>query len=235
MKLIWLGHSAFRVELGDKALLIDPFFTGNPAFEGAFGAQYEELISGVTHIILTHGHGDHMGDTLAIAEKTGATIIANFDLCMWLQAKGAEKIDPTNTGGTVYHDGFSVSYVNAVHSSAFLTEDGTSHCLGNANGIILKADGEPTLYHMGDTDIFSDMALINEIYQPEIGLVPIGDRFTMNARVAALACKRFFKFRTVIPCHYGSFPIIAPNADEFLAEMKGERVIAPDVGMPVEV
>ncbi|MDA4831527.1 metal-dependent hydrolase, partial [Enterobacter hormaechei] len=110
-------------------------------------------------------------------------------------------------GGTVSHNGFTVTYVNALHSSAQITEDGVSHSLGSANGVVLHFDNEPTLYHMGDTDIFSDMALVNELHQPEIGIVPIGDRFTMGGAVAALATQRYFKFARAIPCHYGSFPI----------------------------
>jgi L-ascorbate metabolism protein UlaG (beta-lactamase superfamily) len=103
--------------------------------------------------------------------------------------------------------------------------------------VIVKATGEPTVYHMGDTDIFSDMALISELYEPTIAMVPIGDRFTMGARTAALAVKRFFKLGAVIPCHYGSFPIIDPTADKFVAEMKGHatKVIVPDKGKPSRV
>lgn len=232
MKITWYGHAAFRVELGTSVILIDPFFTSNPAFEGQ---SIADASFGCTHVILTHGHGDHMGDTLDIAKTHGATVIANFDLCMWLQARGLESFDPTNTGGTVTHGDFSVTYVNAVHSSAHVTEDGVSHCLGNANGVILKSEGEPVLYHMGDTDIFGDMALINEIHRPQVGLVPIGDRFTMGAEVAAMACKRFFQFEAVVPCHYGSFPIIAETADAFVDAMAGHQVLVAKVGEPFEI
>lgn len=230
MKLQWFGHSAFRIEIGGATILIDPFFTGNPSFEGQSAAAAAE---GVTHIVLTHGHGDHIGDTPAIARETGATVIANYDLCMWLgKHHGLEKIDPTNTGGTVHHDGFTVTYVNALHSSAMITEDGVSHALGNPNGVVLHFDDAPTLYHMGDTDMFSDMALINELHEPEIGIVPIGDRFTMGGAVAALACRRHFDFSTIIPCHYGTFPILDQNAEKFLAAMEGDadKVKTPAVG-----
>lgn len=216
MKLTWFGHSAFRVEIADATILLDPFFTGNPSFP----SDVETASRGVTHIVLTHGHSDHVGDTLEIAEKTGAKVITNFDLCMWLSAKGLKNFDPMNTGGTTDQGPFTVSLVNALHSSGQMDENGVVSMLGNPNGVILKAPGEKTLYHMGDTDIFGDMALIDEIYGPKIGLVPIGDRFTMGGKVAALACKRFFDFETILPCHYASFvPMVDATADAFVTAM----------------
>ena len=112
--------------------------------------------------------------------------------------------------------GFSATFTNALHSSAQITEDGVSHALGNANGLMLHFEDEASLLAMGDTDIFSDMALINELHQPDIGLVPIGDRFTMGGAVAALACQRYFNFKTAIPCHYGTFPIIDQTPEKFV-------------------
>lgn len=218
MKITWLGHSAFRVETAKAKILIDPFFTGNPGFTGL---NAREAASGITHILLTHGHGDHVGDTIALAAETGATVFANADLASWLAAKGVGNIDMGNTGGTVAFDGFTVTFTNALHSSAQVTEDGISHSLGSANGLMLHFDDEPTLYHMGDTDIFGDMGLINELHQPDIGLVPIGDRFTMGGAVAALACQRFFNFKTAIPCHYGSFPFVDQTPEKFVAGMDG--------------
>jgi L-ascorbate metabolism protein UlaG (beta-lactamase superfamily) len=116
-------------------------------------------------------------------------------------------------------------------------QDGIAIYLGNPCGVIIKAPGEPTVYHMGDTDIFSDMALISEIHAPKVAMAPIGDRFTMNPSTAALAVKRFFKLDAVIPCHYGSFPIIEPSADKFVAAMQGHatKVIVPEKGKPVQV
>ncbi len=228
MKIKWLGHSAFHIETAKAKILIDPFFTGNPAFRED---TRKDAAAGLTHILLTHGHGDHVGDTIALANETGATVVANADLAAWLGSKGVKALEMGNTGGTIHLRGFSSTFVNALHSSAQITEDGVSHALGNANGLVLHFDDEPTLYHMGDTDIFSDMALIQELHQPEIGLVPIGDRFTMGGAVAALACQRYFKFDTVIPCHYGSFGIIDQTPDLFVAGMEGSKtkVEAPAV------
>lgn len=227
MKLTWYGHSAFRVDIAGAAILIDPFFTGNPAFEGDVPA----VSKGATHIVVTHGHGDHVGDTLAIAESTGATVISNYDLCMHLASKGLKSFQPMNTGGTVDLGPFSVTLVRADHSAG-MGEAGVNVPVGNPNGAIVKAKDEPTLWHMGDTDIFSDMALISEIHGVEACICPIGDRFTMGGKVAALAMTRFVKPRVAIPSHYGTFPIIDQNADLFVAGLAGSdvRAIVPKKG-----
>jgi L-ascorbate metabolism protein UlaG (beta-lactamase superfamily) len=232
MRITWYGHSAFRLDFGGKAVLIDPFFTGNPGF----GGDKDAAVKGISHILLTHGHADHVGDAVDISKKTGAVIVTNYDLCMWLAAKGVEKFDPMNTGGTTDQGGFTVTMVRADHSSGDIA-DGMPIYLGNPCGIIVKAAGEPTVYHLGDTDIFSDMALISEIHAPQVAMMPIGDRFTMSPKTAAIAVKKFFKLKSVIPCHYGSFPIIEKSADKFVAEMKGSptKVIVPEKGKAVEV
>jgi L-ascorbate metabolism protein UlaG (beta-lactamase superfamily) len=232
MQITWYGHSAFRLDFAGKAVLIDPFFTGNPAFASDKAAA----IKNVAHIVLTHGHGDHVGDTLDIARSNGATVTTNYDLCMWLAANGLEKFNPMNTGGTTDLGGFTVTMVRADHSSGDI-KDGMPIYLGNPCGVIVKAANEPTVYHMGDTDVFGDMGLLAEIHQPNVAMVPIGDRFTMSPKTAAFAVKRFFKLDAVIPCHYGSFPIIEKNADAFVAEMAGHatRVIVPEKGKPVDL
>ncbi len=233
MKITWFGHSAFRLDFADKAVLIDPFFTGNPAFQG----DRDKLVQGTTHILITHGHSDHVGDALEIAANTGAKVVTNFDLCMWLASKGLQSFDPMNTGGTTDQGGFTATLVRADHSSGLVEMD-VNFPLGSANGIVVKAPGEPTVYHMGDTDIFGDMALIAEIHKPDVVIVPIGDRFTMGPEVAALAVERYFKnAKAVIPCHYGSFPMILPNADRFVAAMdgKGVQVVVPHKTVGVTV
>lgn len=232
MKLTWFGHSAFRIDLAGASLLIDPFFTGNPSFAG----DVADVSKGVSHIVITHGHGDHIGDALAIAEANDATVITNYDLCMYLASKGLKRFEPMNTGGTVDCGAFSVSLVRADHSAG-LVEAGVGFPLGNPNGVIIKAKGEKTLWHMGDTDIFADMALISEIHGVEICICPIGDRFTMGGKVAALAMTRFVKPKTAIPCHYGSFPMIDQNADAFAAGLSGSDVKAliPGKGETVEL
>src|SRR5882762_2150014 len=232
MQITWFGHSAFRLDFAGNAVLIDPFFTGNPAFVSDKAAA----MKGVSQIVLTHGHGDHVGDALDIAKQNGATVTGDYDLLMWLGSKGLEKLNPMNTGGTTDLGGFTVSMVRADHSSGDIV-NGTPIYLGNPCGAIVKASGEPTVWHLGDTDIFSDMALIAEIHAPKVAMAPIGDRSTMSPATAALAVKRFFKLDAVIPCHYGSFPIIEATPDKFVAEMKGHatKVIVPEKGKPFTV
>lgn len=233
MKLTWYGHSAFRIESGDATILIDPFLTGNPAWQGGWEAAAE----GVTHVLLTHGHNDHVGDAVAMLKKSGAMLVANFELCMYLIGQGVsgDSINPGNTGGTVDCGGFTTTFVQALHSSSFNHGNGSNTYLGNPLGLVLHFPDDKTLYHMGDTDIFGDMALINELHEPKIGLVPIGDRFTMGGAVAALACRRFFNFETVVPCHYGSFGIIDQDSSKFVAGMEGSAtvVLTPGKGEPV--
>ncbi|MGA0845606.1 MAG: metal-dependent hydrolase [Luteolibacter sp.] len=228
MKITWFGHSAFRLDFAGRALLIDPFFTGNPAFSGDISTAIQD----VSHILLTHGHSDHVGDTIEITRSTGAKVVANYEICMWLNSQGVESIDPMNLGGTALQDGFKVSMVRADHSSS-----DQNIPLGNPAGLIVSPDEGPVIYHMGDTDLFSDMSLIQEIYRPEIAMVPIGDRFTMSPRSAALAVQRFLKLKTAIPCHYGSFPIIESNADAFVEAMQGHstRVLVPEKNQPFEL
>jgi len=227
MKVTWWGHSAFRIETGRSVIMIDPFLSGSPVFK----CTVEGASKGTTHVILTHGHDDHIGDSVAICKATGATLVAVYELAVHLNQQGAERIDPTNTGGTIYTEDFDVTFVRADHSSS----SGGVY-LGNPCGVVIRAKIEgQTLYHMGDTDIFSDMALINEIYRPDFGIVPMGDRFTMNPRTAALACKRFFDFSAIFPCHYKTFPLLLQTADGFVEAMGDERdkVRVVDVGESV--
>jgi L-ascorbate metabolism protein UlaG (beta-lactamase superfamily) len=233
MQITWFGHSCFRIDSGKSRILIDPFLSDNPTF-AASGLKVHDAIKDVTHVALTHGHEDHTGDVLTICEETGAVLIAAFELATYLASLGATNYSPGNTGGMQRHEDFDLTFVPAWHSSGIF-HDGRSIYLGACCGLVIETKEGKTVYHMGDTAIFSDMALINEIYRPQIGFVPIGDRFTMGAKTASLACKKYFQFETVVPCHYGTFPIIDQTADKFVAAMQGHKVVVPKVGVGFEV
>jgi L-ascorbate metabolism protein UlaG (beta-lactamase superfamily) len=229
MKITWYGHSCFRLETGNSGILVDPFLKGNPTFEKS-GVAWDDATDGVTHVALTHGHSDHVGDAVEICKKRSAPVFANFELAMYVKSQGAEKLEPMNTGGTVATADFDLTLVNALHSSS------QDAYLGNPNGIIVRPKEGKTLYHMGDTEMFGGMALVAEFHKPDIGIVPIGDRFTMGAKSAAFACKKFFAFEMILPCHYGTFPgMLDPDADKFVAEMKDHNVVVPKVGQTLTV
>jgi L-ascorbate metabolism protein UlaG (beta-lactamase superfamily) len=194
----------------------------------------EEASRGATHVVLTHGHDDHVGDTVQICKKTGAELIAVYELAMFLSGQGAEKVQLANPGGTVdLGGGISASFVKAFHSSS-TSENGQIVYLGNPCGVVIEGLGK-TIYHMGDTDIFGDMALIEELFAPKIGFVPIGDRATMGAKSAALACRKYFNFDAVVPIHYGTFRTIDQNPSKFIAAMAGHTIIVPEIGKPFDV
>jgi L-ascorbate metabolism protein UlaG (beta-lactamase superfamily) len=229
MQIIWLGHAAFRIETGSSVILIDPFLKGNPKFTGSF----EDATRGVTHVVLTHGHDDHIGDTVEICKATGATLVATFEVCMWLNSQGVEKFSPGNPGGPINFDDFSVTFTSAFHSSSTLV-DGRPVYLGIPCGVIVKAEGH-AVYHTGDTEVFGNMAFVEELHHPDVGLLPVGGRFTMDAAQAAFACKKFFKFKTIVPMHFGTSQIIAQDPSEFVTLMEGHNVVTPEIGKVITI
>lgn len=232
MRITWFGHSAFMLEAGGRKVLIDPFLTGNPTFNGigASGAKaaYDAAAEGLTHIVVTHGHGDHIGDCVALGIAKKPVIFCNYDLGLWLMAKAAAAsggadaglaFELMNTGGTVENDGVKVTLTKADHSSGEM-ENGAISALGLPNGAIIRLPGAPVVWHMGDTDIFSDMRLIDELYKPEIVMIPIGDRFTMGPETAAHAVRNFLpSAKVVIPCHWGTFGLLTGTPDAFRAAL----------------
>jgi len=221
MKITYLGHAAFRIETGSAVLLVDPFITGNPAAK----TDVKTVSAGVTHVLLTHGHSDHVGDALDVLKATGATLVANFEICNWLASQGAENYSPGNHGGRIRFDDFDLVFTNAHHSSSMIF-DGKPMYLGHPAGFVImpKKEKGKTIYLMGDTGLTLDMKLVQELYKPVIGIVPIGDRFTMGPDQAAYACRKFFKFKTIIPSHYASFAgFVEPDAKNFLKAMGPDK------------
>ena len=209
MKLTWLGHSSFHLDIDGTDLLIDPFWTGNPKFP----AGYEERLAKVDLILVSHAHGDHLGDAGRLARKFDATVVAQYEVCEYLGRGGFIKSESMNTGGAVETCGCKVALVPAVHSSTAI-ENGAVTCVSDPVGFIVIGGGQ-TLYHAGDTGLSADMALIQKIYRPEIGLIPIGDRFTMGPETAAYACNELLDLKTIVPMHWGTFPMLPGTPDAF--------------------
>lgn len=224
MKITWLGHSGFRIEAAGQVLLVDPWFTGNPVFPADRRA---EAIAGATAILVSHGHGDHMGDAAPVAKETGAKVVGIYDLCSWLAADQGVEVVGMNKGGTVHLGDVAVTMVNATHSSS-TTLDGKPVYLGAEAGFMIAAGGE-TVYFAGDTDVMADMGIFAELHRPTIGILPIGGHFTMDAARAAYACRKFFTFKAVIPCHYKTFPLLAQSATAFAEAVAPLPVHAPEV------
>lgn len=230
MKIIWLGHSGFRIEIEGAVLLIDPWLTGNPMFPADRRA---EAITGVTHILLTHGHGDHIGDAAAIAKELGVAVAGVYDLMGYLAASEGVQIVGFNKGGTIDCNGAKVTLVNACHSSSTSGPNGPV-AVGSEAGFMIAGEGH-TIYLSGDTDIMADMEWLGDYHKPDIGILSAGAHFTMDMARAAYAAKRYFNFKTVIPCHYRTFPMLAQNADVLKAGLPGVNVIEPQVLDPITV
>ena len=220
MKLTWLGHSGFRIETGDAVILLDPFLTGSPVFPDDKRA---EAIAGATHILLTHGHGDHASDAVPIAKELGIPIYCIHELSILLGAEGAEVVG-FGKGGTVAIGDAKVTMVNATHSASIDYRDGTPIYAGQPAGFMLAAEGH-TIYITGDTDIMADMEWMGELHKPDIGIIAAGGHFTMDMTRAAWAAKKYFDFKTVIPCHYKTFDALEQSAQPLIDGLPGVRVI----------
>ncbi len=224
MKIIWLGHAGFRIEIERAVLLIDPWLTGNPMFPTERRA---EALDGVTHILLTHGHGDHIGDACAIAKEKNVSIAGIYDLVAYLAGKEGVQINGFNKGGTIDCNGARVTLVNASHSSS---TEGVA--VGSEGGFMIAGEGH-VVYLSGDTDIMADMDWMGDFHKPDIGILSAGGHFTMDMARAAYAAKRYFNFKTVIPCHYRTFPLLEQSADVLKAGLPGVDVIEPQVLSPI--
>jgi L-ascorbate metabolism protein UlaG (beta-lactamase superfamily) len=223
MQINFIGHATFELVDGDTRLLVDPFLAPNNPAAKVSADDVEP-----THILITHGHTDHVADAVAVAKRTGAPVVAITELAGWLEGQGVEGVTNPNLGGTATFDWGSVKIVQAWHTST--TPDGT--VIGTAAGLIIKL-GAKTIYHLGDTALFSDLKLIGERHTPDVALVPIGGHFTMDRHDAAYACG-LIGAPTVIPCHYDTFPAIEADAEAFKTEVEAATAATVVILQPGE-
>ncbi|MCZ6816273.1 MAG: metal-dependent hydrolase [Planctomycetota bacterium] len=215
LSMTFLGHSGFVFDDGNHKLAIDPFLTGNPVAK----AKPEDVRC--SYIALTHGHEDHVGDTESIAKTNDATVLAAYEICNYLGKQGVKKLEPGNPGGKINTDFGWVAFTQAFHSSSY-----QGQYMGLPCGLIVNMGGA-TVYHCGDTALFSDMKLIGEIYKPDIACIPIGDRFTMGPELGTRAAE-FIKPKVAIPIHYATFPgMLVPDASGFTPTGVEVKILEP--------
>lgn len=224
--LTWLGHAATRLEYDGKTILIDPFLKENPATP----ADQKE-VNQLDLMLITHGHFDHFADAVPIAQKTGCDVICIFEIAQYLGMKGVQNVTDMNKGGTVDWNGYQVTMVDAVHSSGIV--DGNQiFDGGSAAGYVIKFPNGFTVYHAGDTDLFEGFKIIGHQYQPDVALLPIGGHYVMDPHLAAEAI-RMLGVTTVIPIHFGTFPILKGTPQELereAADIAGLKIVARDPG-----
>jgi L-ascorbate metabolism protein UlaG (beta-lactamase superfamily) len=228
VSVTYYGHSAFKLAGGGVAVAIDPWLS-NPLLQTPV-----EKVGKVDVILVTHGHGDHVGETVPLAQKTGATVVAIHELSQILAGQGVSQTIGMNKGGTVALAGLKVTMTQAVHSST-MEVGGKMVAAGEAGGFVVQFPNGFTVYHAGDTAVFKDMELIQEIYHPELALLPIGSHYVMDPQEAALA-SRLIKPKWVIPMHYATFPVLTGTPEALMALLKGEpeiKVIALKPGETV--
>ena len=229
MQITWLGHASFRIEIAGQILLIDPWLTGNPMLPEAVHAK---AVDGASHILLSHGHFDHIVDSLPLAKKTGIPIVGQYDLMnYWSNAECVETIG-FNKGGTVHLGSVAVTMVHAVHSSSMGTPAGPKW-VGTECGFMISGEGH-TIYVSGDTDVMADMGIFNDLHVPDIGILAAGGHFTMDMKRAGYAAAKFFDFKTVIPCHYKTFPLLEQSAEALITAVPKVNVIEPEIMVPID-
>lgn len=225
IKAWWLGHSAFRLESpSGKVIYIDPFLSENPTTP-----DEHKQPDDIDFILLTHGHEDHVGDTLDLAEKTGCKVVAQVELSRLLKKHGLNEDQAVefNKGGMIHFDDFSVALVNANHSSSFQGE-----YAGEPGGLILSFEDDICFYHMGDTNIFTDLEFYADMYEPHVVAAPMGDYYTMGPQEAAM-CLEILNPKIAVPIHYGTFPVLTGEPEKFkdFAEDYSEtEVLIPEAG-----
>ena len=229
MEITWLGHGTFQFRLpSGQVIVMDPWIDGNPAYPAGFE------VTRVDTLCISHGHFDHIHDAIPLANRFSPQVISIYETAHWLESKGVKNTIGMNKGGTVKSGDVSFTMTHAIHSCGIL-EDGKIIYGGEAAGYVLKLPDNRCLYFAGDTNVFSDMVLIEQLYRPELVFLPIGDLYTMSPREAALAC-RLLRPQRVIPMHFGTFPPLTGRPDDLRERITGleTTVWALEPGKTVE-
>jgi L-ascorbate metabolism protein UlaG (beta-lactamase superfamily) len=230
IEITWLGHGTYTMRLTTgEVILVDPWIEGNPAYPEGHSLDRVDII------LVSHGHFDHIHGVLPLSEKFSPQIVAIYETSHWLEKKGAKNVIGMNKGGTVKVGPVSVTMTHAVHSCGILDEGNIIYG-GEAAGYVVRLPDRRAVYCAGDTNVFSDMQLIDRLYHPELAFLPIGDVFTMSPREAALACK-LLDARKVIPLHFGTFPPLTGRPEqlaELLRDQPGTDVWALEPGKTVQ-
>ena len=228
--ITWLGHGTYTLKLATgEVILVDPWIEGNPAYPAGYA------LDRVDTILVSHGHFDHIHDVLPLSKKFSPQIVSIYETSHWLEKKGATNLVAMNKGGTVTVGPVSVTMTHAIHSCGILDGDQIIYG-GEAAGYIVRLPDRRTVYCAGDTNVFTDMQLIERLYHPDLAFIPIGDLYTMSPREAALAC-RMLAARKVIPLHFGTFPGLTGRPEqlaELLRDQPGIHVWALEPGKTVQ-
>ncbi|MFD1851890.1 metal-dependent hydrolase [Oceanobacillus bengalensis] len=226
MKVSYHGHAVVKVETANHTILVDPFINGN----GACDLDASKVKADV--ILLTHAHNDHVGDTLEIAKRNDALVVAPNELANYLGTKGLN-VHPMHIGGSREFNFGKVKFTQAFHGSSYTEEDGTVVYGGMPGGILLTAEGK-TIYHLGDTALFSDLKMYGEMHDIDLAFIPIGDNFTMGPEDALVAAD-WVKAKVVVPIHYNTFPVIEQDPNDFVSKVKTGEGKVLEIGEALEI